>query len=207
MPQAQVFNIKGDRVGEMGLPEPVFGVEPNRGAVRAAVLAHEAKLRAGTASAKTRAEVRGGGRKPWRQKGLGRARHGSIRSPIWKGGGVTFGPKPRDYGWSLPKKVKRLALVSALSAKADSGNVMVIDDFSMESPKTKEIFGILKGLGVEKSVLVVTGEREPNLVLSCRNIPGVKVVTAEKLGTYDAMAKRHLLMTKDAVSKLEEVLS
>ncbi len=207
MPLAKMYNKNGNDVGEIALPDPVFGIEPNKGAMRAAVLARQARMRVGTASTKTRSEVRGGGRKPWRQKGLGRARHGSIRSPIWKGGGITFGPKPRDYGWSVPKKVKRLALLSALSAKAEAGHILVVDELGMESPKTKDIFNLLKALGVEKSVLLVTKEREPNLVLSCRNIPGAKVITADKLGTYDALAKRHLLMTKDAVLHLGEVLA
>lgn len=206
MPQAEVFSPKGEKVGEIGLPEALFGVKPNKALMRAAVLAHLNAARVGTADTKTRSEVRGGGRKPWRQKGLGRARAGSIRSPLWRHGGVVFGPHPRDYSWALPKKMKRLALKSALSAKAQAGHITVLTGLTMAAPKTRDLYAFLKKMGVHKSVLIVTGEHEPNVVLSARNIPGVKVTTARELSTYDAMLKKHILITEDAVRKLEEAL-
>lgn len=207
MPQAEVFSPKGEKVGEIGLSETIFGRQPNASLVRAAVLAHLNKSRIGTVKVKGRSEVAGGGRKPWRQKGLGRARSGSTRSPIWRHGGVSFGPMARDYSWGITRRVKRLALVSALSAKAQDGQVVVLTDLKMAAPKTKDLFRFLKTMGMEKSALIVTCENEPNVVLSVRNIPGVQVVTAHELSTYDAMAKKHILITEDAVKKLEEVLS
>ncbi|HHW26199.1 MAG TPA: 50S ribosomal protein L4 [Firmicutes bacterium] len=207
MPQAQVFSAKGERVGEMGLSELVFGKEPNKAVIRAAVLAHLAAARQGTVGVKTRAEVAGGGRKPWRQKGLGRARAGRTRSPVWRHGGVAFGPQARDYTHDLPKKVKKAALLSALSSKAQDGRILVIKELSMSAPKTKELWSLLVNLGATKSALIVTAEREPNVVLSARNIPGVQVIEAKDLNTYDTMAKRFIVMTGDAVKKLEEVLS
>ncbi|MGE5580806.1 MAG: 50S ribosomal protein L4 [Bacillota bacterium] len=207
MPQAEVFSPKGEKVGEIGLSEAVFGREPNLDLVRAAVLAHLNKSRVGTVKVKTRSEVSGGGRKPWRQKGLGRARAGATRSPIWRHGGVTFGPQARDYSWAITKKVKRLALRSALSAKARDGQVVVLTDLKMAAPKTKDLASFLKSMGMEKNVLIVTHETEHNLVLSARNIPGVSVTTAQELSTYQAMAAKHLLITEDAVKKLEEVLA
>lgn len=206
MPQAEVFSPKGEKVGEIGLSEALFGREPNKSLLRAAVLAHLNAARVGTVSVKTRAEVRGGGRKPWRQKGLGRARAGTLSSPVFRHGGVAFGPHPRDFSWNLPKKAKRLALKSALSAKAQEGQIIVLTDLKMAAPKTKDLFSFLQKMGVEKSVLVITGDHEPNVVLSARNIPGVKIVTARELSTYDTMVKKHLLITEDAVRKLEEVL-
>lgn len=207
MPQAEVFSPKGEKVGEIGLSEAVFGREPNRSLMRAAVLAHLHKSRVGTAKAKTRSEVAGGGRKPWRQKGLGRARAGTIRSPLWRHGGVVFGPHPRDYSWAISKKVKRLALVSALSAKAKAGSVVVLTDLKMAAPKTKDLYGFLTSMGMREGALIVTSAVEPNLVLSARNIPGVKVRRAEDLSTHDTLAARHILITEDAVRKLEEVLA
>jgi len=207
VPQAQVYNTDGDKVGEITLPETIFGREPNKALLRAAILAHLNNARVGTVGVKTRSEVAGGGRKPWRQKGLGRARHGTIRSPIWRHGGVAFGPVARDYSWALPKKVRRLALVSALSAKAQSGKLIVLRDFRMDKAKTKELYAMLRKFGAEKSCLIVTGEREPNVVLSARNIPGVKVTTARQINAYDTMAKRYLFVTEDGLRKLEEVLS
>ncbi len=207
MPQAQVYSSKGEKIGETGLSGSVFGKKPNRAVIRSAVLAHLAARRQGTVGVKTRAQVAGGGRKPWRQKGLGRARAGTIRSPIWRHGGVAFGPQARDYDWALPKKVRRSALVSALSAKAQAGQILVLEGFSMEAPKTREICRLLANLGVAKSVLIVTAGNEPNVVLSSRNIPGVEVTTAREISTYQAMAKRHIVMTRDALKQLEEGLS
>jgi large subunit ribosomal protein L4 len=207
VPQAEVFSPKGEKVGEIGLSEAIFGREPNVDLIRAAVLAHLNKARVGTVHVKTRSEVSGGGRKPWRQKGLGRARAGATRSPIWRHGGVAFGPQARDYGWAITKKVKRLALRSALSAKAKDGQVVVLTDLKMAAPKTKDLASFLKAMGMEKSVLIVTHEIERNLVLSARNIPGVAVTTAPELSTYEAMTAKHLLITEDAVKQLEEVLA
>ncbi len=207
MPKAQVFSSNGERLGDTDLSQAVFGQKPNRAIMRAAVLAHLAARRQGTVGVKTRAEVAGGGRKPWRQKGLGRARAGTIRSPLWRHGGVTFGPQARDYTWALPKKVKRAALLSALSAKAQDGKVLVVKELSFDAPKTKKLYTLLKELGVENSVLIVTGENEPNVVLSCRNIPGCQVTTAQDVSTYQTLAKKHLLFTEGAVNKLEEGLS
>ncbi len=207
MPQAQVFSPKGERVGQVGLSDALFGKEPNKGIIRAAVLAHLAKARQGTVGVKTRAMVSGGGRKPFRQKGLGRARAGRTRSPIWRHGGVAFGPQARDYSWDLPKKVKRAALLSALSAKAQDGRIFVVQSLTLAEPKTKELFGLLTALGTPKSVLIVTAGYEPNVVLSARNIPGVQVIAAKDMNAYDAMAKRFMVVTEDAVHKLEEVLS
>ncbi|HHX27672.1 MAG: 50S ribosomal protein L4 [Bacillota bacterium] len=207
MPQAEVFSPKGEKVGEIGLSEALFGREPNKGLIRAAVLAHLNASRVGTAKAKTRSEVRGGGRKPWRQKGLGRARAGTITSPIWRHGGVAFGPHPRDYSWDLPKKVRRLALKSALSAKAKNGQITVLTGLTMAAPKTKDLYAFLKKMGVHESVLIVTGDNEPNVVLSARNIPGARVTTARELSTYETMLKKHILITEDAVRKLEEALT
>ena len=207
MPQAEVFSPKGEKVGEIGLSEAVFGREPNASLIRAAVLAHLNKSRVGTVKVKTRSEVAGGGKKPWRQKGLGRARAGSIRSPLWRHGGVVFGPQARDYSWAITKKVRRLALMSALSAKARDGRVVVLTDLKMAAPKTKDLYSFLRTMGMQDSALIVTSEVERNLVLSVRNIPGVRVVVAQELSTYDAMAVKHLLITEDAVKKLEEVLA
>ena len=207
MPEAHVYNVQGDKLGTVSLPERVFGIEPNKSLLRAAVLSHLNNSRVGTVGVKTRAEVAGGGRKPWRQKGLGRARHGSIRSPLWRHGGVAFGPVARDYSWQLPKKMKRQALLSALSAKASAGQVIVLKELKMDKPRTKEVYEILKKFGAESSALIVTAEAEPNLFLSSRNIPGVSVTTARKISTYEAMSKRNLLFTEDALRKLEEVLA
>jgi len=207
VPQAEVFSPKGEKVGEIGLSEAIFGREPNVSLIRSAVLAHLNKARVGTVKVKTRSEVSGGGRKPWRQKGLGRARAGATRSPVWRHGGVAFGPQARDYSWGISKKVKKLALKSALSAKAQDGQVVVLTDLKMAAPKTKDLWRFLTAMGMEKNVLIVTSEMEPNVVLSARNIPGIAVTTAQELSTYQAMAAKHLLITEDAVRKLEEALA
>ena len=207
MPEAHVYNEQGEKLGTVSLSEQVFGVEPNLGLLRAAILAHLNSARVGTVGVKTRAEVAGGGRKPWRQKGLGRARHGSIRSPIWKGGGVVFGPVARDYSWRLTKKMKRKALLSALSLRASAGRILVLQELKMERPKTKHVYELLKKLGVEKSCLIVTADPERNVVLSARNIPGVSVTNARQICTYDVMSKRHIVVTEDALRKLEGELA
>lgn len=207
MPKAAVCNGEGERISEIDLNESLFGVEPNRTLLRSAIISHLARARQGTVGVKTRAEVSGGGRKPWRQKGLGRARQGTIRSPLWRHGGVAFGPRARDYGWYLPKQSRVKALLSALSAKAQDGRIFVIKELKLEKPRTRQIWQILKKLGAEKSALIVTEDKDPNVVLSARNIPGVSVSTVKEMNVYDIMARRYLLITDGALKKLEEVLS
>jgi large subunit ribosomal protein L4 len=207
MPTVALYNISGAQVGEIELSETVFGIEPNTHVLHEAVVMQQASLRQGTHKVKTRAEVRGGGRKPWKQKGTGRARQGSIRSPQWKGGGVVFGPTPRSYGYKLPKKVRRLAIKSALSSKVLDNSVIVLDQLSLAQPKTKEFAAILKNLNVVSKTLVVTSSFDDNVALSTRNIPGVKFLTAEGLNVLDVMVYDKLIITKDAVSKVEEVFA
>ena len=205
MPKALIYNMAGEKLGEMELPSSVFGVEPNVPAMHAAVKQHLANLRQGTQSALTRAEVSGGGRKPWRQKGTGRARQGSTRAPQWTHGGVVFAPKPRDYSFSLNRKLKRVALLSALSDKAVSGDVIVIDKLDCEEIKTKAFAKFLAAVGAEKKAYVLTPETRRNVVLSARNIPGVRTAMANLVNTYDVLDSGKLVIDRDAVSKLEEV--
>ncbi|MBM7853827.1 large subunit ribosomal protein L4 [Desulfohalotomaculum tongense] len=207
MPKVAVYNINGQQVGETELNDSVWGIQPNEHVLHAAVVMQLAGRRLGTHDTKTRSEVRGGGRKPWRQKGTGRARHGSIRSPIWRGGGIVFGPHPRSYKYSLPKKVRRLAMKSALSAKVQNGEILVVDSLTLDQPKTKEMVNILNNLNVKTKALVVTAEREDNVIKSARNIPGVKPLRAEGLNVYDILHHDKLVITKDAVAKVEEVLA
>ncbi|ADG81183.1 50S ribosomal protein L4 [Thermincola ferriacetica] len=206
MPKVALYNIKGEQVGEIELKDEVFGIEPNEGLVHDVVVMQLANRRVGTASTKTRAEVSGGGRKPWRQKGTGRARHGSIRSPIWRGGGITFGPKPRSFNYTMPKKARRLALKSVLSSKVSDGNIIVLDTLEMAQPKTKEMAEILNRLKAKKAV-VVTADVDQNVIKSARNIPGVTPLTASGLNVYDLVNHEKLVITKDAVAKVEEVLA
>jgi len=205
VPKAPVYNVQGERVGEIDLSDRVFGAEINEAVMHQAVVAYLARQRQGTASTKGRSEVSGGGRKPWRQKGTGLARAGSIRSPLWRGGGVVFGPKPRDYALALPKNVKRQALTSALSAKVRDGDLLVVEGLRMEKPRTKEVVGLLERLAVQGSTLIVTPETDPALVLSARNIPGVDTQRAPNLSAYDVLAHGKVLMTRDAVARVEEV--
>jgi large subunit ribosomal protein L4 len=207
MPKVALYNVSGAQVGEVELSETVFGIDPNTHVLHEAVVMQQASLRQGTHKVKTRAEVRGGGRKPWKQKGTGRARQGSIRSPQWKGGGIVFGPTPRSYGYKLPKKVRRLAIKSALSSKVLDNNVIVLDQLSLAQPKTKEFAAILKNLNVDRKALIVTSAFDDNVALSARNIPGVKFLTAEGLNVLDVMVYDKLIITKDAVSKVEEVFA
>ncbi len=206
MPTAAVYNTEGVQVGEIELKEEIFGIEPHEQAVYEAVVNHLANLRRGTHDTKTRAEVSGGGRKPWRQKGTGRARHGSIRSPIWRGGGIVFGPHPRDYSYKLPKKVKRLALKSALSAKARAGEIVILDELRLGEPKTKEMVKILNNVNARDALLVTAGPDEA-VWKSARNIPSVKPLHARILNVYDILAYEKLVMTKDAVAVVEEVFA
>lgn len=207
MPKVTLFNQAGSQVGEVELNASVFGIEPNNHVLFEAVVAQRASLRQGTHKTKIRSEVAGGGRKPWRQKGTGRARQGSIRSPQWRGGGTVFGPVPRSYSYKLPKKVRRLAIKSALSSKVLEESILVIENLAFETPKTKDFKGFLKGLSVESKALIVTADLDENVALSARNIPGVTVVTAEGINVLDVLGHDKLIMTKAAVEKVEEVLA
>ena len=202
MPKTFVFDMSGKQVGEIELSAAVFGVEPNAAVVHDVVKNHLANCRQGTQSALTRAEVSGGGRKPWRQKGTGRARQGSTRAPQWTHGGIVFAPKPRSYAYTLNKKVKRLALKSALSAKAAENNVVVID-----SIKTKTFANFLNAVGAEKKPLVVTAEADQIVVKSGRNIPGCEVTFANLLNVYDIVNANKLVVDKAALAKIEEVFA
>jgi len=207
MPKVQVLNMQGATVGEIELSEFIYGIEPNGPVLHSAVVAQLASLRRGTSSTLLRGEVRGGGRKPWRQKGTGRARAGSSRSPLWRGGAVTFGPKPRDYGYSLPKKVRRLALRSALSSKVKEASLIVLDDLNLTEGKTKEILKVLQALNLGKKTLVVTASVDELVSRSARNIEGVKAIEVEGLNVVDLLYHDTLLITKGAIQKTEEVLA
>jgi large subunit ribosomal protein L4 len=207
MPKVTLFNQTGSQVGEIELADAIFGIQPNEAVLFDAVIMQRASLRQGTHKVKGRSEVRGGGRKPWRQKGTGRARQGSIRSPQWRGGGIVFGPTPRSYAYKLPKKVRRLAIKSALSTKVLENNVIVLDNLALNSPKTKEMVAVLKGLSVEKKALIVTADSNEAVTLSARNIPGVTVITASSVNVLDVLHHDKLIMTKAAVEKVEEVLA
>src|SRR5665648_1220864 len=182
-----MLNMAGTETGTIELKDSIFAIEPNQNAVHAVVKNYLANQRQGTQSAKTRSEVRGGGRKPWRQKGTGRARQGSTRSPQWKGGGVVFAPKPRDYSMKLPKKIKRLAMKSAFSAKAECNEIIVLDQLIMNSPKTKDMLKILSNLKIEKKALIVLPVKDENVMLSARNIPGIKTAQVNTLNVYDIL--------------------
>ena len=205
MPKANVYNMAGQQVGEVELSEGVFGVEPNEPAVHAVVVNHLANCRQGTQSALTRAEVSGGGIKPWRQKGTGRARQGSIRSPQWTHGGIALGPKPRSYNYSLTKKTKRLAMLSALSAKAAAGEIIVIDGLDMGEIKTKNFVGFLNAIEATGKSLVVTPEVRVNVVKSAANIPGVRTTIASTLNVYEILNADKFIIDKAAIEKLQEV--
>ena len=207
MSKTFVYDMSGKQVGEIELSAAVFGVEPNAAVVHDVVKNHLANCRQGTQSALTRAEVSGGGRKPWRQKGTGRARQGSTRAPQWTHGGIVFAPKPRSYAYTLNKKVKRLALKSALSAKAAENNVVVIDSIKMDSIKTKTFANFLNAVGAEKKPLVVTAEADQSVVKSGRNIPGCEVTFANLLNVYDIVNANKLVVDKAALAKIEEVFA
>ncbi|MCM3768205.1 MULTISPECIES: 50S ribosomal protein L4 [Bacillaceae] len=207
MPKVALLNQGGSQVGEIELNESVFGIEPNQHVLFEAIVMQRASLRQGTHKVKTRSEVAGGGRKPWRQKGTGRARQGSIRSPQWRGGGTVFGPTPRSYSYKMPKKVRRLAIKSALSSKVLEENILVLESLAFEAPKTKDFKAVLNGLSVEKKALIVTADLDENVALSARNIPGVTVVTADGINVLDVVNHDKLIMTKAAVEKVEEVLA
>ena len=207
MLKTNVYNMSGEQVGEIELSAAVFGVEPNESVVHDVVKNHLANCRQGTQSALTRAEVSGGGKKPWRQKGTGRARQGSTRAPQWTHGGIVFAPKPRSYAYTLNKKVKRLALKSALSAKVAENNLVVIDSIKMDSIKTKTFGNFLNAVGAEKKPLVVTAEADQIVVKSGRNIPGCEVTFANLLNVYDIVNANKLVVDKAALAKIEEVFA
>ncbi|HIW32459.1 MAG TPA: 50S ribosomal protein L4 [Candidatus Paenibacillus intestinavium] len=207
MPKVTVFNVSGAQVGELELADSVFGIQPHAHVMHSAVVLQQAAERQGTHKTKGRSEVRGGGRKPWKQKGTGRARQGSIRSPQWVGGGTVFGPTPRSYGFKLPKKVRRLAIKSALSSKVIAEDIIVLDQLAFAAPKTKEFANILSNLKVGRKALVVTANYEDNVALSARNIPGVKFVAADGINVRDVLVYDKLIITKEAVEKVQEVLA
>ena len=207
MLKTNVYNMSGELVGEIELSEAVFGIEPNQAVVHDVVKNHLANKRQGTQSALTRAEVSGGGRKPWRQKGTGRARQGSTRAPQWTHGGIVFAPKPRDYSYTLNKKSRRLALKSVLSDKALEQKIVVIDSIKMDAPKTKEFAAFLAAVGAEKKPLVVTAAVDQNVVKSGRNIPGCEVTFANLLNVYDVANADKLVVDQAALRKIEEVFA
>ena len=204
MANVSVYNIEGKEVGKIDLSDAVFGVEVNEHLVHMAVVNQLANNRQGTQSAKTRSEVSGGGRKPWRQKGTGHARQGSTRAPQWTGGGIVFAPKPRDYSFKMNKKEKRIALLSALSSKVAESKIVVVDEFKLDEIKTKKFVEVMNNLKVENALVVLEGENK-NVVLSGRNIPSVKVTATNEINTYDVLKYTTLVVTKAAVEKLEEV--
>ena len=205
MPKVTVYNMSGAQVGEIELSEAVFGISPNQVAVHAVVKNYLANQRQGTQSTLTRTEVSGGGRKPWRQKGTGHARQGSIRAPQWTHGGIALGPKPRDYRYSLNKKVRRLALKSAFSAKVLENSLSVVDEIKADEYKTKAVIAMLKALNVEGKALVVTAEKDEKFIRSAANIPGVKTALTNTINVYDIVNAGKLVLSKDAVAKIEEV--
>ena len=207
MPVIKVKNMQGAEVEELTLNDEVFGIEPNKAVVHEAVVSYLAGLRQGTHSTKSRGEVRGGGRKPWRQKGTGRARAGTSRSPLWRGGAIIFGPKPRSYETRVNKKKVSLALRSALSDKVNENAMVVVDALGFEAPKTKEMVKVLEALGAEKKTLLVLPELDEVVVKSARNIAGVTPVTVSELNTYEILNNNTVVFTKEAALKIEEVLA
>ncbi|HCU2783083.1 TPA: 50S ribosomal protein L4 [Clostridioides difficile] len=205
MPKLNVLNVSGQNVGEIELSDSIFGVEVNGHVLYEVVKNQLANKRQGTQSAKTRAEVRGGGRKPWKQKGTGRARQGSTRSVQWVGGGVAFAPKPRSYKYTLPKKVRRLAMKSALSSKVQNSEVIVLDALNMDVPKTKEFAQILNNINAAKKALVVIADKNDNVIKSARNIEGVQTALVNTMNVYDILKYDSFIITTDAVKKVEEV--
>ncbi len=205
MSEIDVLNKENKAVSKIDLPDDIFGVEVKIGLLHDVVRNHLANKRQGNASTKTKGEIRGGGRKPYKQKGTGRARAGSNRSPIWRGGGTIFGPKPRSYSYKLPKKVKWGALSSALSAKVADNEVVVVDAISVSGAKTKELAAILKGLGMESSTLIITPEKDSALELSARNIPNVKIARANELNVYSILSHDKVVMLKDSVERIKEI--
>ncbi len=207
MPEIKVKNMQGAEVEAIVLNDDVFGIEPNKAVMHEVVVNYLAGLRRGTSRTKSRGEVRGGGRKPWRQKGTGRARAGTSRSPLWRGGAIIFGPKPRDYSYRVNKKKVSLAMRSALSDKVMENALTVVDALAFDAPKTKDMVKVLEALGAEKKTLVVLGELDEAVVKSARNIKGVTPVTVNELNTYELINNNNVIITKEAVAKVEEVLA
>lgn len=207
MPKVALYNIEGKEIGEIELKDEIFGIKISSAALHMTVKNYLANQRQGTQSTKTRSEVRGGGAKPWKQKGTGRARQGSIRSPQWKGGGVALGPKPRDYSYSLNKKLKRLALKSALTSKVNANEIMVVDSLAMPEIKTKAFIKILENLNITKKAFFVTGAKEDNLIASSNNVSTVKTAVVDTINTYDVLNNKMLVIEVAAINKLEEVYS
>ena len=207
MPKVALLKQDGSNSGDVELNESVFGIEPNTHLLHEAVVMQQSSKRQGTHAVKNRSEVRGGGAKPWRQKGTGRARHGSIRSPQWVGGGIVFGPNPRSYSYKLPKKMRRLALKSALSSKVKENNLVVLDGLSLEAPKTKEIVNLLQALNVDSKALIVTAEEDVTVKKSVNNLPNVKTIPVSQLNVLDLIAYDKLIISKDAAEKAGEVLA
>jgi large subunit ribosomal protein L4 len=206
MPELEIKDKNNTVLGKIALSDDLFGVSAKQGVLHEAVVNFLANQRQGTHATKTKGLISGGGKKPWKQKGTGRARSGSTRSPLWRGGGTIFGPQPRDYSYKLPKKVKRLALMNAFHEKLSSGEVIILDGFSIEKPRTKDVVAILKNLDLQnKSVLIILPEKDDAVVLSARNIPGVNVVRAADVNVYDVITHAMLLMTKDAALKLGDI--
>ena len=205
MPNVSVFDMNGKKVSDLALAESVFGIEPNASAMHLCVVNYLANQRQGTQSTLTRAEVSGGGKKPWRQKGTGRARQGSIRAPQWIHGGISHGPKPREYGFSINKKVKRLAMKSAFSSKVAADELVVLNEFKLDEIKTKEVVKVFAALETGKKVLLVLPENDNVLYRSARNIAGVKVATVNTLNVYDILNCDTMLVLKDGIAKIEEV--
>ena len=207
MPTVNVYNMEGQQTGTIELNDNIFAAEVNKVVLHQVVVNYLANQRQGTQSTKTRTEVRGGGIKPWRQKGTGRARQGSIRAPQWTGGGVALGPKPRDYRFRLNKKVRKLAFKSALSAKAQADEIIVIEELKMDEIKTAKIAAMLKGLNVTSKALIVTAENDTKVYKSARNIKGVEVSNVPTLNTYEILKNDKFIVSKDAIAKIEEVLA
>ena len=207
MPNVSVFDMNGKKVSDLALAESVFGIEPNSYAMHLCVVNYLANQRQGTQSTRTRSEVSGGGKKPWKQKGTGRARQGSTRAPQWTHGGIAHGPKPREYGFSINKKVRRLAMKSAFSSKVAAEELVVLDDLKLDAIKTKEVVKVLTALETGKKVLLVLPENNDVLYRSARNIAGVKVSTVNTLNVYDILNSDTMLVLKDSVAKIEEVLA
>lgn len=205
MPKAPLYNREGDKIGEIDLSQSVFGADVREALLHQVVVMQLANRRRGTASTKTTSEVSGGGRKPWRQKGTGRARHGSTRSPLWPGGGITFGPKPRDYSFRIPKSARPVAMRSALSAKAGDEEIAVVEELRMEEPKTKTMFSVLDKITGGSKVLLVVEDADENVKKSVRNIPWVQLIESKRLNVYDVLNNEKVLFTKDALQTIEEV--
>ncbi|SDR15219.1 LSU ribosomal protein L4P [Virgibacillus subterraneus] len=207
MPKVALLKQDGSKAGDFELNDSVFGIEPNTHVLNEAVLMQRSSLRQGTHAVKNRSQVRGGGAKPWRQKGTGRARQGSTRSPQWVGGGTVFGPTPRSYSYKLPKKVRRLALKSALSSKAKEEDLIVVESIAIDAPKTKEVVQMLNALNADKKALIVTADRDETVVRSANNLQNVNVLTVEEVNVLDLLTHDKLIITKDAAEKAGEVLA